>query len=259
MSRIGLSIVLALVLSGCQGFNVPVAPSLPVTDADFSGALAGPPTGGPLGMTPTLSGNVARWPISGARPVSLDWPQKLMVGTIDGGGNYNVALPARLPAAPYTTLSSMSLQQLVRKFNIFAYADCSVDTLVVSAPDAVAAELTGFYVARNSADAGAPLQPQFTPAPPYNIFKPFTQYFNATEMVLYSSVAATAKGELSCTSPYLSGSRYHLFVHIALAPGWNAATLIYGEERKVGGETVQKMLLKGGLGRSGLNTGNAAP
>lgn len=53
--------------------------------------------------------------------------------------------------------------------------------------------------------------------------------------------------------PYLSGSRYHLFVNIALEKGWNSATLIYGEESRMGNETVQKMLLKGGLGRSGLD------
>lgn len=255
MSRIGLPIVLALVLCGCEAFNVPSEPSLAVSDADFSEALAKAPTSGPLGRTPTLSGHVARWSISSSRPVSLDWPQKTVVGTIDGGGNYTVVLPAQPPAPlPSSGLpATVPLRQLVRAFNIFGDADCSVDTLVVSAPDAVAAQLTGFYVARNSADAAAPLQPQFSPLPPYTTFRPFTQYFNASEMLLYSSVAATAKGELSCTSQYSSGSRYHLFVNIALAQGWNSATLIYGEEFTVGDERLQKMLLKGGLGRSGLD------
>lgn len=260
MSRIGLPIVglpivLALVLCGCEAFNVPKEPSLPISDAEFSGALAKAPTSGPLGLTPTLSGHVARWSIRSARPVSLDWPQKTVVGTIDGRGDYTVALPAQLPATlpPSGLPASLPLQQLVREFNIFGDADCSVDTLVVSAPDAVAAKLSRFYVARNSADAGTPLQPQAQPLPPYDTFRPFTQYFNASEMLLYSSVAATAKGELSCTSPGLQGSRQHLFVNIALARGWNSATLIYGEEQTVNGESLQRMLLKGGLGRSGLD------
>lgn len=257
MSRIGLPIVglpivLALVLCGCEAFKVPRDPSLPISDAEFPGALAKAPTSGPLGLTPTLSGHVARWSIRSARPVSLDWPQKTVVGTIDGRGDYTVALPAQPPATlpPSGLPASLPLQQLVREFNILEDAECSVDTLVVSAPDAEAAELTRFYVARNSADAAAPLQPQFTPAPPYDTFRP---YFNAAELALYSSVAATAKGELSCTSQYLAGSRKHLFVNIALARGWNSATLIYGEEQTVNGESLQRMLLKGGLGRSGLD------
>lgn len=255
MSRLGLPVVLALVLSGCEAFDVPREPTLPVSDMDFSEALVKAPTTGPLGLTPTLRGNAGRWTISSARPVSLDWPQRTVVGTIDGRGNYSVTLPPQPPATlpPAAPSAGQPLQQLVREFNILEDADCSVDTLVVSAPDAVAAQVEQFYVARNSADAGAALQPQFSPLPPYTTFRPFTQYFNAVEMVLYSSVAATAKGELSCTSRYLSGSRYHLFVNIALEKGWNSATLIYGEERKMGNETVQKMLLKGGLGRSGLD------
>ncbi len=206
--------------------------------------------GGPLGLTPQLSGKVAHWFISSARPASLDWPQKIVVGTVDGGGSYNVTLPAQPPAA-----RQMTLKRLIRQFHSVEDANsiCAVDTLVISAPDAVAGKVDLFYVARNAADTGAAFRPQFSPTPPYNVFKPFTQYFNASEMLLYSSVAATARGELSCTSPYSSGGRYHLLVNIALAQGWNSATLLYGEERMVGGERLQKMLLKGGLGRSGLN------
>lgn len=242
-----LFVGLALALTACPGVRVP-EPSLPVADADFSGALAQAPTGGPLGLTPRFTGKVANWRISSPRPVSLEWPQKTLVGTIDGGGNYDVVLPTRLPEAQQKTL-----RQLVRQFNILQKDDCSIDTLVTSTPDALAGKVEVLSVSISGASSGAGLQPQFSPPPPYDVFSPFTRYFNATEMLLYSSVAATAKGELSCTSQYLSGSRYHLFVNIALAQGWNSATLLYGAEQTIGGERVQRMLLKGGLGRSGLD------
>lgn len=257
MSRIGLPVVLALVLSGCRPPLPPPLPlpSLPVTDADFSGALAQAPTSGPLGLTPKFQGKVADWSISGSRPVSLDWPQKTIVGTIDDAGNYSVTLSTQPPEA-----QQMTLTQLVRQFNILEKYDCSVDTLVISAPDARAAEQPVFYVARNAVNADTTLQPQYQPPPPYAVFHPFTQYFNAVETLLYSSTSVTVKGELACNSPEPMSRRSHLFVNIALAEGWNSATLIYGEEQTgIGGGEVQKLLLKGGLGKSGLGPVSVKP
>ncbi|QFP77760.1 hypothetical protein [Deinococcus sp. AJ005] len=240
MRRKPLLIVLALVLSGSSAFGAAILPTLPVTDADFSGALARLPVSDLLGRTPELSGKVAEWSIPSSRSSSLDRPQKTVIGTIDGAGNYSVTLPAQPPETQQVTLT-----QLVRGFNILEDGDCSVNTLVISAPEAVAGKLGSLYVLRDE-PAGAAVGTQ--PPPSYTTFKAIPRYFlNAVSEALYSSVAANVKGELSCTSKYLKGKRDDLFVNIALVPGWNSVTLIYGEEQVIEGETIQKKLLRGGL------------
>ncbi len=242
MRRKPLLIVLALVVSGSSASGVAVLPTLPVTEADFAGALARPPVSDLLGQTPELSGKVAEWSIPSSRSASLDRPQKTVIGTIDGAGNYRVTLPAQPPETQQVTLT-----QLVRGFNILSDGDCSVNTLVISAPEAVAGKLGSLYVVRDDAP-GATGGAQPPPPPSYNTFKAIPRYFlNAVSEALYSSVAATVKGELSCTSKYLKGKRDDLFVNIALVPGWNSVTLIYGEEQVIEGETIQRKLLRGGL------------
>ncbi|CAM3977533.1 hypothetical protein [Deinococcus marmoris] len=245
MHRIGLSAALVLVLSGGQAFCLQIAPKLPVTDADFINALAKPPTSGPLGLTPRLQGNVAGWSIFTLRPVFMDVEQGTVIGKIDGSGKYDITLSAQPPREEQTTL-----KQLIRKFNGYAKGDCSVDTLVISAPDAMAAKLW-LYVPREVPGADAKPESFFSSLSSTD-FDLFPEYFNTIETMVYSSIAATATGELSCFSTDWD-KRYHLFVNISLSAGWNTTTVLYGEERKIGGELVQKMLLKGGLGRSGLD------
>ncbi|GGO35378.1 hypothetical protein [Deinococcus humi] len=243
MFRSSLFAALVLILSGSQALCLQIAPKLPVTDADFTNALAKPPTSGPLGLTPKLQGRTEDWSIPTPRPVFMDVNRNTVIGTIDGSGKYDITLSAHPPKEEQTTL-----KQLIQKFNGYGEGDCSVDTLVISAPDAMAAKLW-LYVPREVPAADAKPESVFSSL--FTIdFELFPEYFNTIETTVYSSVAATAKGELSCKD---RDKRYHLFVNISFSPGWNTTTVLYGEARKIGGETVQKLLLKGGLGRSGLD------
>lgn len=227
-------LLLSALLLGCGPMPLPQPQpsSLPVSDSDFTDALNDSPSSAPLGLSPTLQGQVKDWKAKQAQPISLEWPQVNLVGEIQTTGVFRV----KLPAEPLAALQSMN--SYIR--GLAVYSPCSVDTLVVTPATAQTGEIT-LFTARPGA-LGVPLKPQTSPPTNFTILKPFSEYFNATEKAIYVSEAVTVKGELSCPNPYSDGGGSHLFVNMSFAKGWNAATLIYGKA-----ERLQKMLLRAGV------------
>lgn len=250
MRRIRVLVLLGFALVGCgldkdKVAPVPDYPSV-IDGAEFPKALTQAPTGRSLGLSPTLQGQVAQWPATTMLPVSLEWPQINIIGEIEKTGEFKVKLPEKPPVEFRQGVASIiSLRQLIRGINPFRDSDCSVDTLAFD-PSTAKASYLALTTKNPYFTKAAALKSQTSPAPDYGGFSPFNHYFNANEMVLYSDVDATAKGELSCSDKY-AGSRYHLYINMTFTKGWNAATLLYAKERTVSGERVQEMLLQGGV------------
>lgn len=253
MRRLSLLPLLLAVLSACGSGPDPVVapvydhPPADLTPAGFDAALAAAPTSAPLGAAPSVSWTHPWFRADDARPVSLEWPPRHVVGDVRGS-----RVTVRLPAAPDATLQPVldAMHELILSYGR-DYATCQ-DSLAADPPDVNVLNLAlQVPTTRTGATAaeGPVLRARLSPAPPNVSLTPFARSRSSTQLLVYATARTTVRGELRCMSNLPSTtSGEHLRVNAVLEPGWNGLTLQYVEEGVSGIPTAARLLLRADAG-----------